>query len=295
MVFPICFLLNGCTGGEAPDKAQGKIPIDTSKTEKQVEKAESARQIFRYIPSPVESAALLQQTGAEYDAELLNAIENVSTYETILGKSLNLGIYSTDLSFASMYEQTHEIMVYSACSKKLADALGVTEAFSEGTIERIETNLEEKDSILTIITDAYWLTEKHLKENKRSSLSVLIMTGGWIEGLYLATMLAQADPDNENLVQRIGEQKYSLEHLLQLLEQYKPDHKIKTVREDLEPLKAAFQKLEMEALGKPNIETDEKSGTTVINTGKQVEMTPILLQEIMELVKGIRGKYIRLA
>ena len=145
----LVLFLSAC-GGSDNGKAGTTIDssVDDADTEAGEERHETTRKIFERVPSPVESASLLRKAGASYDMTILNPIENVSGYETIKAKALNLGIYSTDLSYASMFEQTQEIMVYSSCAKKLSDGLGITEAYDEKTLERIENNLADKDSIL---------------------------------------------------------------------------------------------------------------------------------------------------
>ena len=50
-------------------------------------------------------------------------------YVTNKSMALNLGIYTCDLSFASLYEQTQLIIDYMNAAKKMADGLGILKSY----------------------------------------------------------------------------------------------------------------------------------------------------------------------
>jgi len=64
--------------------------------------------------------------------------------------------------------------------------------------------------------------DKYLRSDNRSELSTLMVTGVWIEGLYLATQVAKSSP-HPQLAERIGEQKIIMGDLMLILENYKND------------------------------------------------------------------------
>lgn len=281
--------LAGC-GGAADEKIGSDNVQDDNNAA--VESAETTRQIFHYVPTPVESTSLLERAGAEYSFELLNKIEHVSLYETVSKKALNLGVYSTDLAYASIYEQPSEIMVFSACAQKLSDELGVTEAFTEQTIARIENNISDKDSILDIITETYYITDSHLKTSQRASLSALILAGAWMEGLHIATELAHNDPDNELLALRLMEQKFSLQNLLILAGQYKDDKKIAPVLADLKAVYALFDGVKEEIVAEASVSTNPETQHSTVQTGKQLTVDQATIAMLYEKVSAIRQGYV---
>src|SRR3954470_11616837 len=182
-----------------------------------------AQEVFYSIPSPIETISLLKAAGAKYNAAYLNPIDNVSKYTSVTSKALNLGTYGSDLSFTSMFDQTQESMLYLRCANKLASGLGINSAFNESTTNRLESNLQNRDSLLNIIADSYWTTDAYLKDNGQPGVSALIVAGGWVEGLYIGTQIANST-QNKEVITRIGEQKLSLENLIALLESYKADN-----------------------------------------------------------------------
>ncbi|MCK7536378.1 MAG: hypothetical protein MZV63_38060 [Marinilabiliales bacterium] len=76
---------------------------------------------------------LIKSAGARFDENLLNPFQNVNNYVTNKSMALNLGVYTCDLSFASLYEQTQLIIDYMNAAKKMADGLGILKAIEQAT------------------------------------------------------------------------------------------------------------------------------------------------------------------
>ena len=91
-----------------------------------------------------------------------------------------------------IFNQNQESILYLSCTKKLADKLGLSKAFNDEVIERMEMNVDNRDSLLTIISDTYYNLDSYLKENDRDHISAMIIAAGWIEGLYLGTQIANS-------------------------------------------------------------------------------------------------------
>jgi hypothetical protein len=216
----------------------------------------------------------------------------VSRYNTVAAKALNLGVYGSDLSFTSIFDQTQESMLYLRCTNKLASSLGISGAFDETTTARLESNVENRDSLLTIISDSYWTADSYLKENGQPGVSALIIAGGWIEGLYIATMVA-ADTKNEGIVTRIGEQKLSLNNLVALLEEQKANNPgIADILQPIKELQAIFDGVQVKA-AETTVSTDKEKGVTTIGNDASYKLTPEQLKQITEKTAAIRNKIIQ--
>ena len=125
----------------------------------------------------METAALLKKAGSEYDKNILNDVKNVDNYTAASKQALNLGIYGADLSYASVFNNTQESMLYTSCAQKLAKKLDVTNAFNEEVVSRLEKNRNNRDSLLSIISETYWHVDAYLKENQRDNISALMVAG----------------------------------------------------------------------------------------------------------------------
>ena len=265
--------------------------IDSAVAEAKVRDV-NAQNVFYSIPSPIETTSLLTAAGAKYDSKILNPIENVSNYSTVASKALNLGVYGSDLSFTSIYDQTQESMLYLRCANKLASGLGISGAFDETTSSRIEANVQNRDSLLAIISDSYLNADAYLKENGQPGVSSLIVAGGWIEGLYIATQIAKKTK-NTGIIARIGEQKSSLDNLISLLEAYKTyNESIPTLLIELNDLKKVFDAIPVTAT-ETTASTNKEKGQTVIGNGNTFNLTPEQLKQVSDKSSEIRNKIIK--
>ncbi|MGZ3901497.1 MAG: hypothetical protein ACXVDC_14315, partial [Bacteroidia bacterium] len=103
------------------------------------------------VPSPIQTALLIQKSGISYDKAVLNPSNKVNTFSTDYARSLNLGIYGADLGYVSLYNQTQDALGYLASVKQLADKLGISAAFDASTMERIQKNVTNKDSMMVLV------------------------------------------------------------------------------------------------------------------------------------------------
>ncbi|HWY12852.1 MAG TPA: hypothetical protein VN026_16070, partial [Bacteroidia bacterium] len=123
------------------------------------------------VPSPIQTAMLIQKSGVAYDKSILNISNKANAYTNDFLRALNLGIYGADLGYVSMYNQTQDAIGYLGAVKQLADKLGVSAAFDTGTMTRIQDNIANKDSMLVLVSIAYRASDAYLKTNKRTEVS----------------------------------------------------------------------------------------------------------------------------
>jgi len=280
-------LLAACGGG-----ATQQEELDTSGQSDpgQDARMQKTRNIFYNVPSPMETASLLKKAGAEYNASILNDVKNVDKYTSASKQALNLGIYGAALSYASVFNQTQESMFYTSCAKKLADRLGVIHAFNDSTLEAMEKNMNDRDALLDIISETYWSMDAYLKENERENISALMIAGGWVEGLYIATQVARTN-DSPELRQRIAEQKLSLNELIGLMGTYEGDDAaIQGVMADLDALSALFA--EVNVGGGGAVLTEENGVAVIGGGGTAAGLTDDQLKALRDKAASIRNNYI---
>lgn len=202
-------LLFGCEAAE--DRPQAELPAQDSlsTTERRVE-------AFVYsLPPPDQIIRLLKQAGARYERNLLNPDSKASGYTTSRSQALNLGVYSADLAFASGFDQSQDALRYYLAVQKLAQPLGLSGIFSQELARRMEQQKGNADSVTALAAEAFRQTNARLKANGQPDAAALILVGGWIEGLYLATGLYDVKP-SEGLAQQIALQKHALPSVLAL-------------------------------------------------------------------------------
>lgn len=240
------------------------------------------------IPSPSEIPYLLEATGAEFNQSLLNPRAKASQYVTRNDKAaLNLGVYAADIGYLSSYEKTQEAIDYLNTAKTLSENLGVMGTFDVSVLERFEANISEKDSLARLLNEAIHNTEDYLQDDDRNKLSALVVTGSFIEGLYISTGLIKSYPkdllpeDKRNLVltplmRIVLEQKKSVSELLKMLSSVDQTEPVATIVSDLKALENAYAAL--------NIEEQ------IRNNNANMVLTDKNLIEITNIVAKIRNE-----
>ncbi|PKP36481.1 MAG: hypothetical protein CVT98_07795 [Bacteroidetes bacterium HGW-Bacteroidetes-15] len=241
----------------------GAKQADTDTTDVRT-KDETFKTVTKYpIPTSFEVIKLLNKAGASYILSLNNPVENVDKYFTEKSKALNLGVYGADLSYASTYQMKQETMNYLKVSKKLIDDLQISTAFNKDFAQKVEDNIDNKDTLIQVITDSFYDTYEFLINEGKDNLSLLVMVGSWTEGLYITSQMAVISKDNKDLLKIIANQKEPLNTLYGLLEAVSEDATIAEVMVMLNPLKEVFDKVEGDILTQDQFVQVEELSTKI--------------------------------
>jgi hypothetical protein len=240
-------LLISC-GNETKNKEQKDEEVITEENV-----VEQAQKLVYPLPTPLEVTTMLNKAGANYILDLANRPENVDKYFTEMAKALNLGVYGADLSYASTYNKSQETHDYLACTLKLRDGLSVETPEDLNLLEKVEANINNNDSLYEILTTSFHGTFKYLNDNGKGAVSVMVLAGGWIEGVYLSVELASLTENNTEILKTIAEQKNTLDNLIPLLEAYKNDENVASVLKDLNEIRVIFDSIPAKEDGTINL------------------------------------------
>jgi len=259
---------------------------------------DKAKNIFYSLPSPLETAMLIKSAGADYNEQLLNPLGNVEKYTTNKSMALNLGIYTTDLSFCSLFDQTQTSLNYMDATRKLAEGMDIKDAIDEETMIRLEENLNNRDVVMDIISETFLNSSSYLKENERQAVAAIVLVGGWIEGLYLATQLVGDKSLEENkLVDRIAEQKLSFSIVDRMLEDNKVNEKgeqnvdIVNLMNELQGLRTAYSKIIVQTSA-VKVEPNEQTNVTTLKSQTKITVSPEAFTDLRNAVNSLRTNFI---
>lgn len=279
-------LFTGCGGNNDADSDDAETEkVDSTKTN--IFKVDNT--LFS-VPSPIQTSLLIKKSGANYNKSMLNPVKNKSSYSTTNKKALNLGVYGADLGYVTIYEQTQDAIGYLQAVQSLANEIGVSGAFDQALMKRFETNLGNRDSLLSLVSVAYRSSDAYLKNNDRKDVGALILAGGWVESLYFSVNIAK-ESKNQEVINRIGEQKTSLENLIKLLTPYYNQEGYTEFIDGLIDLAYDFDGVQSRYnYVKPTV--DVKNKITTINSKTDVIITDEQLKAISEKVQNLRNQII---
>ncbi|HOO98494.1 MAG TPA: hypothetical protein PLV06_00235 [Bacteroidales bacterium] len=292
LVFILVFsTITGCKSGTKAPKEDEEVKLPGNITEIK-EDIDQAKKIFNALPSPLESAQLIKSAGAKFDEKLLNPVSRVNSYVTNKAMALNLGVYTCDLSFASLYEQTQLLIDYMNAAKKMADGLGILEAIEQEHIDRLEENINNSEVIMEVVSQTFMNSNSYLEDNDQPATAATVLVGGWIEGLYISTQLVEMDDFNGNkLVGRIIDQKLSIDILIDLLNRNQGNPFVDELTGQVQKLKAVFDKITL-TTGTVRPEYDQASNTTILKSEVKSDMTKETFLELKNVVAEIRNSFV---
>ncbi len=298
VAFLFAISLSACQSSQK--KAAKDLNVEDFLSEDEIfDDIDKAKKIFYSLPSPLETALIIKSAGAEFDEELLNSLNNVEKYSSSKAKALNLGVYTTDLSFASLFEQTQTAIDYMGAARSMAEGLDIKDAIDNETIKKLEDNLNNRDVVMDIISETFLNSSSYLKEYERQDEAAIVLIGGWIEGLYIASQLiGDKAIEGNKLATRILEQKLSFNIVLRLLEDNK-ENSSGEVNEDilemitaLDDLSAAYDNVKVET-SKSSVEGANDAGVAKIASKTNVSCTQEDFKTLQESIKNLRTSFIQ--
>lgn len=249
------------------------------------------KEIFYQMSLPVEMARMFEQVGANYFPEILNSTDQLSRYDTTLKIALNLGVFGVDLSYVKIFDQQADVIKYFTAIQSLSDDLGIPRNIYSDVLLNLEKYVSNKDSLARVAVKIYSLTDQYLREKGEKSSAAMIMMGGWIEGMYIATRIYERDQENIKLLEKIAEQKYSLNCLISLMNNYHGDKDMTEYLLMLKNLRRSFNKFQI------YYKTDEVSVDTihkVISANRYyIDVKPETILEISSKIASLRGRIVR--
>lgn len=290
--FLFTLFITSCSG----DKTEEEIvnAKDTTQVSAEVQKESSGYETFFQVPSPGEMLSFIKSVGKRDKSKIsiLNSTENINKYTDEKSKALNFGIYSTDLSYCSIFNLGSESIKYFKVVKQLGDQLGLSATIKPEVLARIEKNIDNTDSLVVITDDLYYSSFETLEEGKQGNILALVVAGGWLESVYIAINMVDKFQKDNPVIQRIADQKYTLENLIEFLKKHEensPD--VKQVKADLEALMKSFNLLKEEKISDTSLK--QEGVKKFIGGGISLVIDEKVFNEIKTKVLKLRNNYIQ--
>lgn len=281
----IILTCNACNGSKSTAEQEASSNIVFSDAEKKM--LEDMNQVMVDLPPPTIVPNVLMKIGSEYDPTFTNSLDNIESYQTNEDKSaLNLGIYATDVGYQIAYGQAQESLNYMTALQKLAETIGVSAIFDVSNLKSYESNLNNPDSLAALLNTTVMLAEQRLGSTDRLSMAALILSGSFIEGLYLIIKVSESyhvdgiTEDEKNLrlqplMKIILDQEKVLVDVITLIEDIESDEIIAKMLNELQVLKIIY-------------DVNKEDVNKILAKDKNAVIVPQLLRDITKEIVRIR-------
>lgn len=294
LVLPV--LLASCKSGRDRERViDFKITDEEILAESYVIPEDFMMDVIYNFSSIIEIPAFLKSLDIPFSEEHLAQTGRIESYENDLRRAFILGVFASDLGYMNMYDKTETVSDYVASISQLADSLSIGQYFDFSGFEEMLSSPSFSDSLMFISMYGFNRADRQLREEKRTEVSTSMIAGVWLEGLYLLTRAAQAQPDAE-IFEMVGEQKIILNDLFVLLRNFEQRYsEIEMLTKEFSAIKEIFDKVSiMYEIGEPV--AVERDGMLMIiqNEYSSVDITLEQVKSISEKTETVRNQLILL-
>lgn len=243
------------------------------------------------MPTPNELFSLVSDMAGDGQKRLMNPATHADRYVSLRSRAFNFGVYSTDLIYASYFKLNVEVVRYYLTVKKLGEQLGLSSAFSDKDFVRLEANLTRGDSLEAISNGVYYKAYEQLQQEEMGATLSLVLAGGWIESMHLLMSQVRGFSADDPLVLRAAEQKATLEHLIDLMEQNATDADVQLVRERMIDIRGIYDRAELRR-SQPD-KALSASGRMILGEDVRVVLNEGVYEALREAVEAVREEMTR--
>jgi hypothetical protein len=195
------------------------------------------------LPTSAEIIKMLTDLEVGYIIGISNPVENTKKYFSSTTRAINMGVYGADLSYATLYNIQQEVINYLSAIRSLSNELNMSKIYDEVWYDKIKQNVDNRDELVKILTEAFNETYGFLTENDQQTLALLVVGGAWVEGMYLTTHVSEAAYQVAGISKVLLEQKKSFEMFLEITKPYTNDTAVSDFLKKLEPIKKVYDGL----------------------------------------------------
>lgn len=195
------------------------------------------------LPTSAQVIKMLSDLEVGYIFGISNPPENTRKYFSNKARAINMGVFGADLSYATLYNNSQEVMNYLDAIRSLASELNMSRIYDPALYEKLVKNFDNKDTLVNILSTAFDNTYKYLSDNEQQPLALLVVGGAWVEGMYLTTHVSEAAYQIAGISKNLLEQKKSFEVYLEVTQPYMTDILVSEFVKKLDPIKVVYEGL----------------------------------------------------
>ena len=202
-------------------------------------------EVFYLYPTPGELIEIIDEGNLSFNKDLLNPVDNIDKYIDTKSRNLNLGIYMADMAYAAFFSKRTKVLNYLEVIGSLSNYLLISSEIKENLVTDFTENIADFDSIYHFTNVYYYDIMHELENNNNTNIMTLIISGAYIECIYIAVNLAGKYEDNSAIIQKVAEQKFAFINLVKSCELQKTNRNIAEVLKYLVEIQEIYKQVKM--------------------------------------------------
>jgi hypothetical protein len=269
-------------------KSNPKVTEPVVKEDKSLgfDQMEEMKNIYYRFPSPDEMLSFIDKEKIKFNDQVVLPVDNSKMFLNSRSQALNLGVYSADLAYITLFMRQKETLTYFQVIYGLSDKLRISSAFDVKLMSRLEDNLKNPDSLKTLTNEAMTSITNYLSQNDKEKTFAIISIGGYVESLYLAFNIVGNYNETNPIIQRISDQKLVLENLINFALVYASDHNVAESIKLLHPLRACYN--ELNSTQEDTKVSRGKDGKLIISGGQKITISEEQYNKLRDITFATR-------
>jgi guanylate kinase len=282
-------------------------PRRQPKTGRSEEETNRNSEIVKSIPNPLELCEFISdlekknKVKPDYKTMFLTDPADAFKYQTTFKKAINMGVYRTDLYYANHYKHLNDVIGYLNAVTHLEDEIVSSSDALRKRIKAIQNSMANAqmnlDSLIAVQSNFYFEDmQNYFRSLSKEELNAWIELGSWIEIAYLAGLYYETATDQQ-MAQRIAEQKFILGQLMPVLESYKERQGFDSLYPDMKELWGMYQTLEITYADDKKVIIKHLENKNLVFEEqphkKQKEISDKQIREICRMINTIRAEVVR--
>lgn len=241
-ILVVALMLTVAGAYSCKNMGESKKQKELNTLEKQSIEDQIKEQVYP-LPTAVEVVKKLSDLDLGYIIGVANPPANGKNYVTSYNKAINLGIYGTDLSYATIYNMQQDVIDYMEAMRTLANDLNLSKIYDESLYDVIKDNFDNRDSLVTILTGAFDKTYAYMLDAGQTNLALLMVGGAWVEGMYLTTHVSEEGAHVTGFETALLEQKKSFDMFEEISKPHAEDPLVSQLLKTLQPVRDVYSTL----------------------------------------------------
>ncbi len=192
------------------------------------------------LPTSAEVIKKLTDMDLGYIIGTTNPPASARNYVESYSRSVNLGVYGADLSYATLYNMQQDVIDFLTAIRTLALEQNLSRIYDESLYDRIKANFDNRDTLVNVLTGAFDRTYAYMVDAGQANLALLMVGGAWVEGMYLTLAVSESGAHVSGFESVLLDQKKSFELFEELAKPHAEDPLVSRMLSTVQPIREIY-------------------------------------------------------